>query len=96
MAPERFPFLTNGLDLKVRSLDVVAVTSSGDAWTLELSTPSGTAAAVPASVDMTPDAHVDDPVTPTVDLGRRRAHPALRRRPGQSSSRRAQRPTSAR
>ena len=34
MPPERFPFLTNGLDLKVRSLDVVAVTSSGDAWTL--------------------------------------------------------------
>ncbi len=72
MPPERFPFFTNGLDLKVRSLDVLARTSDANPYTLVLSTPAGHT----QTVTMSPNSGLDGmqqqeiALSPNVDLGR--------------------------
>ena len=52
-APERFQFFTRGMDLKVTSLDVIVVTGDTGTWTLQLTSPTGTALPVPTNPDMT-------------------------------------------
>lgn len=72
MAPERFQYFTRGLDLSVRSLDVVMKTADTEPYTLELTTPQGTT----QTVTMNPDSalagthHVQVALSPNVDLGR--------------------------
>lgn len=71
-APERFPFFTNGMDLKVAALDVIVVGAAANPWTLELTAPGGGSPALPASSDMAPGVHVWSigPLSPKPDLGR--------------------------
>jgi hypothetical protein len=70
--PERFPFFTNGLDLKVRSLDVLARTSDANPYTLVLSTPASETQTVTLSPDSGLDGMQQQEVvlSPSVNLGR--------------------------
>ena len=71
MAPERFQFFTNGLDIKVGSIDVLAVTTDTTAWTLALTTPAGATQTVPLRADPelggVQSAYLT--LTPTANLG---------------------------
>ncbi len=70
--PERFPFFTNGLDLKVHSLDVLVRTVDSGPYKLVVSSP----AVQNQEVTMNPDAtlagmhHQQLTLAPVVDLGR--------------------------
>ncbi|HSZ69478.1 MAG TPA: neuraminidase-like domain-containing protein [Solirubrobacteraceae bacterium] len=71
-APERFPFFSNGLDLKVRSLDVFLRAAGTGPYTLMLSTPTGQTQTVTLEPDSTLDGihHQQILLSPAVDLGR--------------------------
>jgi Tc toxin complex TcA C-terminal TcB-binding domain/Neuraminidase-like domain/FHA domain/Putative peptidoglycan binding domain len=70
--PERFQFITHGLDVKVRSIDVLTNATSTAAYTLQLTTPTS----VTQTVTMNPDPalggmhHIQVVLSPVVDLGR--------------------------
>jgi hypothetical protein len=70
--PERFPFFSNGLDLKVHSIDVLARTTDSNPYTLVLGAPTGHT----ETVTMSPDSGLDGmqlrevPLSPQIDLGR--------------------------
>ncbi|HET8846688.1 MAG TPA: neuraminidase-like domain-containing protein, partial [Ktedonobacteraceae bacterium] len=71
--PERFPFFTYGLDLKVVSIDVLVQTSDTDDYTLVITSPGGVATTVTLSADQTLGGlhHWANPnVSPRVDLGK--------------------------
>jgi hypothetical protein len=73
MPPERFPFFTNGLDIKVGGLDVLAKTRDSEDYTVEVTPPGGG----PVTATMSADAAlggvhhwVSPPFTPKIELGR--------------------------
>lgn len=73
MPPERFPFFTNGLDIKAGGIDVLAKTKDSGDYTLEIAPPTGS----PVSAPLVADAGlggvhhwVSPPFTPKIDLGR--------------------------
>ena len=73
MPPERFPFYTNGLDIKVASIDVLAKTSDGGDYTLVVTPPGGSATSVTFSADATLGGvhHWENPnLSPKIDLGK--------------------------
>jgi hypothetical protein len=72
MPPERFPFFTSGMELKVRSLDVLARTADTEPYTLVLSTPSSITKTVTVNPDSTLAGmhHEQIMLSPSVDLGR--------------------------
>jgi hypothetical protein len=72
MPPERFQFFTHGLDLKVRSVDVLTNTTDTGPYMLELTTPAGATQTVTMNPDTTLDGmhHIQIVLSPAVDLGR--------------------------
>ncbi len=70
--PERFPFFTNGLDLKVNSLDVLARTTGSTPYTLVLTSPAGETQEVSMEPDPTLEGmhHKHIVLAKVVDLGR--------------------------
>ena len=72
MPPERFPFFTYGLDLKVATIDVLSKTSDAGDYTLVITPPGGTATTVTFSVDSTLGVHHwDNPnLSPKIELGK--------------------------
>jgi hypothetical protein len=73
MPPERFPFYTYGLDLKVTGIDVLAKTSDGSDYTLVVTPPGGN----PTSVNFLADATLGGVhhwenlnLSPKIDLGK--------------------------
>ena len=73
MPPERFPFYTHGLDLKVVSIDVLAQTSDAADYTLMVTPPAGSATTATFSADVTLGGlhHWENPaLSPKIDLGR--------------------------
>ena len=72
MPPERFPFFTHGLGLKVKSIDVLVNTTDTGPYTLELTTPKGATQTVTMNPDPTLDGmhDVNVALSPNVDLGR--------------------------
>ena len=73
MPPERFPFYTYGLDLKVASIDVLAKTSDSGDYTLVVTAPGGSPNSVTFSADNTLGGvhHWENPnLSPKVDLGK--------------------------
>ena len=71
-APERFQYFTRGLDLNVRSIDIITRTVDTEPFTLELTTPEGATQTVTMNTDATLDGthHVAVALNPNVDLGR--------------------------
>ncbi len=53
MAPERFPFYTSGMDIKVASLDVLATIADAGDYTLVITPPGGTPQTVTLPADAT-------------------------------------------
>lgn len=73
MPPERFPFYTYGLDIKVASIDVLAKTSDSGDYTLVVTPPGGSPTSVTFSADATLGGvhHWANPnLSPKVDLGK--------------------------
>jgi hypothetical protein len=71
--PERFPFYTYGLDLKVVTIDVLAKTSDAGDYTLVITPPGGSASTVTFSADASLGGihHWENPnVSPKIDLGK--------------------------
>ncbi|HEY7415356.1 MAG TPA: hypothetical protein VH593_09200, partial [Ktedonobacteraceae bacterium] len=71
--PERFPFYTYGLDLKVATIDVLAKTSDAGDYTLVITPPGGSTTSVTFSADPTLGGvhHWENPnVSPKIDLGK--------------------------
>lgn len=71
--PERFPFITSGMDIKAVGLDAIAKTSDGGNYTLIVTPPGGP----PLTMQLNPDStlgganHVElPPLSPKIDLGR--------------------------
>ena len=50
-SPDRFPFFTNGMDIKVSGIDVISGLSYSDPYDLEITPPGGTALSKTLSVD---------------------------------------------
>ncbi len=73
MPPDRFPFFTYGLDLKVATIDVLSKTSDTSDYMLVITPPGGIATTVTFSADPTLGGvhHWDNPnVSPKIDLGK--------------------------
>ncbi len=71
--PERFPFYTSGLDLKVTSIDVLAKTSDSGDYTLVVTPPGGSATSVTFAADATLGGvhHWENlNLSPKIDLGK--------------------------
>jgi hypothetical protein len=71
--PERFPFYTNGMDVKVVGIDVIASINNPGDYTLVITPPGGAAQTQTLTVDGTlgPAHHWGvHPLAPAVDLGR--------------------------
>jgi hypothetical protein len=79
MSPSRFPFFTNGLDIKITGIDVLARLSDTGDYSLVITRPSAPAATVTMSVDsMIGGLHAyhAHPITPASNLGRAGATPS--------------------
>lgn len=73
MPPERFPFYTNGLDVKVRGIDVLARTADSGDYTLVITPPGGSAQTVTISADSSLNGlhhWSNQALAPKPDLGR--------------------------
>jgi len=73
MPPERFPFFTYGLDLRVATIDVLSKTGDAGDYTLVITPPGGTATTVTFSADPTLGGvhHWEKPnVSPKIELGK--------------------------
>jgi hypothetical protein len=70
--PERFPFYTNGLDVQVGGIDIIATGRGSNAYELELTTPAGTVASATLSADAALGGahHAHLTFTPALDVGR--------------------------
>jgi hypothetical protein len=71
--PDRFPFYTNGMDVKVSGVDVIAALTDPGDYTLVITPPGG----APQTVTLSADASLGGahhwarhPIAPKVDLGR--------------------------
>jgi hypothetical protein len=75
--PDRFPFFTAGLDIKINGIDMISKLSDPGDYTMALTPPTGPALAPNLSADATLaglhhwGVH---PLAPKVDVGRARAH----------------------
>ena len=73
MAPDRFPFYTSTMDIKVSGIDVLAKTADASDYTLVITPPGGAAQTVTFSADASLNGvhHWSNPsLSPKVDLGR--------------------------
>jgi hypothetical protein len=73
IAPERFPFYTSGLDVKVTGIDVIAKLSDPGDYSLVIVRPGAAAATVPMTVDGTLGrlhSYSKHPLAPVSELGR--------------------------
>ncbi len=79
MSRSRFPFFTNGLDIKITGIDVLAQLSGAGDYSLVITRPNAPVATVSMSVDSTIGglhAYHAHPLTPASDLGRAGVTPA--------------------
>jgi peptidoglycan hydrolase-like protein with peptidoglycan-binding domain len=69
--PERFPFFTNGMDIKARGLDIIVKTADPGDLTLVLTPPGAAPHTVTCAADPTLGGahHVNVPISPAVGLG---------------------------
>ena len=72
MPPDRFPFFTSGMDIKVAGIDVLANTIDATDYTLVIAVPGGVPQTVMLSADPTLNGvhHWNESLSPKVDLGR--------------------------
>jgi peptidoglycan hydrolase-like protein with peptidoglycan-binding domain len=71
MPPDRFPFFTYGMDLKVSGIDVIASTVTAEDFTLVITVPGGTPQTVTLVADPTLNGvhHWNKALSPKIDLG---------------------------
>jgi hypothetical protein len=72
MRPDRFPFFTSGMDIKVAGVDVLAQATDADDYTLVIATPGGAPQTATLSADPTLNGvhHWNKTLSPKIGLGR--------------------------